>query len=939
MTMLDTRYLPNVAVIGILLSTTSAAAQVPREPQGTSPETILVEAYLADPRPELTGQALEAAERVAGDPHGKAEVRYFLRREFELRWLQPDADSSRLTLDELRKFSLASQSSLFGGDGGGLVDLLSSYPLPKARFDRTFLQWVRQTLPASRNGVRTADALLKGRLPPDVTGQLQRFAFLGEIVPEADAVQIRNALHQRLRSTTADEMRECHKELARLGRTTNLVRWAEGTETLGAMRLLGDRLFTLSPETWGQTQEAFEPLIQASSHSPQEFLKECADHVRGKLGAAAPPKSDVLEPLLKMVPAAEGYELPDPRRSIDWFVALHERSLLQKLHQRDASLLGKCYAIAKQFDEQGHFARLFPHLRQHYYRQDAWKERVFDELIRPRARRQHAALVLTAALSGEFSAAHRAMLAQDNLRDGRTAGGTGLDPAWPDATLCRFDVATRIYVNLAQPGTEPMTVLNRLLNAPLLEDIVGESLMLLRADGKSRDQAIRMLRPLADRIQEYRLAGGDTAKSKPLLRLESEISADVERALEALPGGPVPGTAGSTDTREAIRCFVQTLALGFRLRGVVGEAVGSTPQWVGTARAGLRDRVFGLGEASGLQTPTGVAAEAIYWDGSTTEFRAKMLTELDPPLRECLVLDDTGKDREAFWQQIYLPLIRVHGFLKVLHRLATNDSWPHLAWIVSGDKDNQKKQLEDVFRALRTDRWLDADDVVLQLASEHRTRVLRENVWLIEPSRLYGGHWSVNANFVVWKRMLDASPPPPGRKWKLAEIADQAIDELSRGVLPVGPTFPITGDRPTVDSPRDAWEYMRWMVNVVTASEWQQAPFASAKGNAPKLSVSSSEEAPFQPFEFAFVSSDASRNLWTEHCVQGFANCTVGVWIVTQTKTALRRSTRCCWPQMWSCYCPTISTTRSWPQAKCSKTSSCNSARNAKRSSVDCTKP
>ncbi len=240
-------------------------------------------------------------------------------------------------------------------------------------------------------------------------------------------------------------------------------------------------------------------------------------------------------------------------------------------------------------------------------------------------------------------------------------------------------------------------------------------------------------------------------------------------------------------------------------------------------------------------------------DAATTEFRAEMLNELDVPLRECLSLDDSGKDRHAFWEEIYLPLVRCHGLVKVLRRLGGDKSWPHLAWAVSGSKDEQSARLKDLFAALRTDRWLDADNAVEQLATEYQTRVLGADVWLLDPAKQFAGHWGVNANFLIWKRMLDKSTPPSGGDWKLAAIARRAVVELGRGVLPIGPTFPLSGDRPAADPSRDPWDFVPWAINVITAAEWRQSPFADAQGvrlPEPQFSVTSSPESRFH-FELA----------------------------------------------------------------------------------------
>jgi hypothetical protein len=835
-----------VVVTCVFLAATPARGQATTGVQPTSPETILVQSYLANPRPELLGDALEAAERASADRQARAEVRLLLQRAFEARWLRPDGSSSSLTLQDIAKITVASKCEPFGRARAELTTLLVRHPLPKDWSDRIFLEWLRQELPAQTGATRTAELLLRGPAPSDPTDRLKRHAFLMEIVPGTDVTRVRAALHHELQTASPADMRQQHEQLEKLAAVEALSRWSEAGDTTAALRLLGDRLFGLPPESWGEARETLSPLVRASSHAPAEFLKRCAGVLRSKGGPAVKSSSETLEALLVMVPAPEGYTLLEPEHSVEWFVALHETSLLQKLHARDALLLARSFELLKQFDAQGHFARLFLYLKSHYYRQSGYAGRAFDELLRPRARAGETALVLGAALEGEFLPEHRARLAQDNLHDGRAAGGTGLAPAWPGASGCRLKVAVDIFVNLAEPGKDTAAVLNERLNHPLLDDIVGESLILLRAGGEPLDKTLPLLRPLAARIKEYRSAGADTFHSEPLLRLEREVAADVEHMLKDLPGGPSGRAADRAETRAVVRRFVANVALALRLRGLLGEALGNTPDWVGLARRGLRDRVFGLG--SDLPPQPDPAPDVISWDDTTTRFRAELLTELDAPLRECLTLDESGQDGDSFWQEIYLPLVRVHGFLKVLRQPAAKEPWPHLAWAQAGTKEQQRRRFEDVFRALRTGRWLDADEAVLQLAKEHQTRVLGENAWVLEPDQLFAGHWGVNCNFLVWKRLLEESPPPAGKAWKLPEIARQAIDQLCRGSLPTGPTFPIAGNRPAVDASADPWDFVPWTLNVVTAAEWQRSPFLDERGARlpePQFAVTLSPKLPF----------------------------------------------------------------------------------------------
>ena len=87
-----------------------------------------------------------------------------------------------------------------------------------------------------------------------------------------------------------------------------------------------------------------------------------------------------------------------------------------------------------------------------------------------------------------------------------------------------------------------------------------------------------------------------------------------------------------------------------------------------SARRGLCDRVFGLG------------AGAVPPDDATVTFRATMLARLDPDLRSCLEDESHAQEAERFFDDLYVPLAAIPGFLKAL-RTAQGLNWPHLTWV------------------------------------------------------------------------------------------------------------------------------------------------------------------------------------------------------------------------------------------------------------------
>src|SRR5205807_6324255 len=137
--------------------------------------------------------------------------------------------------------------------------------------------------------------------------------------------------------------------------------------------------------------------------------------------------------------------------------------------------------------------------------------------------------------------------------------------------------------------------------------------------------------------------------------------------------------------------------------------------------------------------------------------------ELDPALRQCLG-KTSNADRERYCAVVLLPLLRVHGFIKLL-READAKTWPHLAWMREGSEEDRRK----LFRELRTDRWLDADEAVADLARVHLAAAHpNRSAWAIDPAEVFAGEWGVNPSLAVWKRLLDEKGPARGDDWKLS---------------------------------------------------------------------------------------------------------------------------------------------------------------------------
>jgi hypothetical protein len=157
--------------------------------------------------------------------------------------------------------------------------------------------------------------------------------------------------------------------------------------------------------------------------------------------------------------------------------------------------------------------------------------------------------------------------------------------------------------------------------------------------------------------------------------------------------------------------------------------------------------------------------------------------------------------------------------LTTLKGLGGNGSrpWPHLAWIEAQGTINADR-LDDVFEMLRTTNWLDAADPVRDFAGLDLARLnsSRQQIWEVDPEILFARKWSINAGWLTWKEFLDQNPPLTSREWRLQRIILKAIQELK--TLP-NKSIP---NCPSSDG------YAPWVLNVLTAAEWQDSPFLDA---------------------------------------------------------------------------------------------------------------
>jgi hypothetical protein len=376
---------------------------------------------------------------------------------------------------------------------------------------------------------------------------------------------------------------------------------------------------------------------------------------------------------------------------------------------------------------------------------------------------------------------------------------------------------------------------------------VSHTLLVIRNEPARVNRLLELLDPLAEYLERCRLRGADTARSPALGRLESEISKRVVAAVAGLSPEASPAR---------IAQFVDELTLGLRLRVVATRALGTAPEWMALVSRALARDVFGIVDPLRNRT--------LYWSAALTARRAQFLVKLDPPLRAVLSQYASEADAQAFFEQVMVPLARVHGFLRVLHESGTETS-PLRQWVTLAPQPQLHLQrIEQVFAALDTDRWVDADDPLLDLAKLALSLSRpSQSIWSVPPSEVFAGHWSVNANVRLYYRLLSATPPDLESDTRA--IAARIIDELGRDRLAEGPRFAPAGERiPASDHHESIWRYAVWIDNLVTAAEWRQFLFRDAKGTAlpigDRLRITSTN-GPDLAFEFKLLGNEVSRTV------------------------------------------------------------------------------
>ena len=769
----------------------------------------------------------DAAERLADDP----EARDLLRKAFEERWIK-GGGNPKLRLDRFEE--LAARCPSFGPELSGLVGLLARPDVPVAWGDVEFRRWLRGKLGAIAGG-GPVDRLLAAGVPESPTVRADRYAFLLEVVGDAQVGAVRSRFNAEVwPKVKPAAMPGLVGRLEALGAKEDLARFRAGSDPDGPRicRLLANHLYDAGPDHWTDVGEALPGLAAMSSGGLAAFLQRALDPLKVEPKRRTPPQAEVVRRLIKsdaMAPRAVLSAL-DAGRDLEWFLWTHRQGISTDLLDKDRSSRDEFFRVLLDFDSKGDFPSLFPDVVADFDKR--MPEATFKAILSRRAVDPTSArLVLESVRAGGF-AGHRTRLGREVMR-----GRPGLDAAWPGTGApSRLEIGIEFYTKSLDPRVQTAAALQQhvgeagerpLADDPaLLDEILKSAVAELRGAEAVREPVLGQLGTLIGHLGECRRRGADLTRSRPLRDLEGDVARDVEQSIDLLAKG--------SDRGDLVARFIDRFKLALRLRRLVQD-LGRSPPWIDQAVESLKKNVFKLDDRPGFGSPT--------WDVATLEIRARQLLTIDVPLRECLT---AREERDRVFSGLYLPLARVPGFLKALK--AARRDWPHRDWSLKPEGVEERlARFGEIFDALKASGPLDAEDAVLDLAQAHLDTLRGGGTaWEAVPDEVFAGRWGPNADARVWRRMLAAKLPREGGAWRVQPIAARAVDEL------------IAASLSTKTGP--AVEEIAWVANLVTAAEWQGHRLRGTDGQdlglTGRLSPGKRTTA---PFDFRLIGDERAR--------------------------------------------------------------------------------
>ena len=725
---------------------------------------------------------------VAGPDGDKA--RTLLLTFFDRRWLTNS--QGRLTP---ALFDQAADS--FNVFGSGYKDLpkhiIASGGLPRAAQDGDFLSYLRRRLPA--NSVR--DELLPqlGKQAAGSASVVSNMRFLEDVARESEMTAITSHFEKNYWDVCSPRDAAVYQPLLAQGHRTS---WR------GIRTRIGLHVFGLKVESWPGAGQTLLKLAEDSGKGVPAFLRKAADELRQNPSLRSGSTGQLLEMLAVACDAAvsaESLGLTAANCDVEWFSWCHEQSgiINHLLGNADAAraLTARIIAFCLP-DDDVVFSRLFTMVRGQYYERTNFprslQDKLFDELLMPKAARgeKGGGLVLSAALRGGWRADHRHQLALHIFTKGEPDS-----PAWKATSTTRLGFSDEVYRHLLDGIRSPAVkahVERSLLGLLLMEYL--RRFKVASDNETAMDKAEAEFRPLLDHLGDCRRQGADLSNNGSLRQFKSALAEATLEVLDTLQ----PGSSNTIPVQRFVRRFKMALRVDRLVQPLSGSS-GKVPEWVSEVTRGIRKRVFDLPDSHTAQSVLQSKGTILRWDDGALAFRTSVLKDIvmDRDFRQ--VLADSPLEEHVF-EDLLLPLARVHGVLRVLCPGASQTDWPHAVWSMG-----KPRRLAQLFKVLDTAESLDCFDATCSIA-----QLAHDRIWRTKPAEIFTGVWSINADLRVLRWLLEKQQPtPPDTKPAASDI--KGLTKLAYSHWEEETASP------------EAWERATWFEHLLTAGEWQVHPF------------------------------------------------------------------------------------------------------------------